>query len=267
MPDENGSFYAFICFCGSRRLTQFSADPKLRNERGMTVLHVAAWRREPQAIGNLLDKSAQLKDLTPDNLSALDILRRLTRKSNVDREDTEKERLCITILEQAEKKHTLTVPQSAAAMLTMPSTEKELTSMLLYLENRGNDLHLEAVEVPSFIVLRITPPCYCPSFIINNLCTNNVYVFAVALGRLLYPREADIVMGISHLDSYAAFTGVHMKPPGSGIASRRRKPAVDLNEEPSKRLANLVAGAEDQSKEGRLESLRQRCDALRKAGE
>ncbi|XP_024359583.1 regulatory protein NPR4 [Physcomitrium patens] len=224
----HGLHYA-AAYCHPRTLAHLLelnlADPKLRNERGMTVLHVAAWRREPQAIGNLLDKSAQLKDLTPDNLSALDILRRLSRKSNVDREDTEKERLCITILEQAEKKHTLTVPQSAAAMLTMPSTEKELTSMLLYLENR------------------------------------------VALGRLLYPREADIVMGISHLDSYAAFTGVHMKPPGSGIASRRRKPAVDLNEEPSKRLANLVAGAEDQSKEGRLESLRQRCDALRKAVE
>lgn len=59
-----------------------------------------------------------------------------------------------------------------------------------------------------------------------------------------------------------------MNPPGSGIASRRRKPFVDLNEEPSKRVAGLVGVAVgDQSKEGRLESLRQRCDALRKAGE
>lgn len=90
----------------------------------------------------------------------------------------------------------------------------------------------------------------------------------MALARLLYPREADIVMGISHLDSYAAFTGVHMNPPGSGIASRRRKPFVDLNEEPAKRVAGLVGvSMGDQSKEGWLKSLRQRCDALRKAGE
>jgi hypothetical protein len=90
----------------------------------------------------------------------------------------------------------------------------------------------------------------------------------VALARLLYPREADIVMGISHLDSYAAFTGVHMNYSGSGIRSRKRKPSVDLNEVPTKRLAGLVGVAiGDHSKEGRLELLRQRCDALRKAGE
>lgn len=75
-------------------------------------------------------------------------------------------------------------------------------------------------------------------------------------------------MGITHLDSYAAFTGVHMNPTGAGIASRRIKPHVDLNEEPSNRVAGLVGVAVgDQSKEGRLQSLRQRCDALRKAGE
>lgn len=75
-------------------------------------------------------------------------------------------------------------------------------------------------------------------------------------------------MGISHLDSYAAFTGVHMNHSGSGIASRKRKPSVDLNEVPTKRLAGLVGAAiGDQSKEGWLESVRQRCEALRKAGE
>lgn len=103
----------------------------------MTVLHVAAWRREPQAIANLLQKGAQLKAHTLDNQTALDISRRLARKTNLDREDDEKERLCITILEQAEKKHTIVVPKAAAAMLSLPSTEEELMSQLLYLENRG----------------------------------------------------------------------------------------------------------------------------------
>jgi len=103
----------------------------------MTVLHVAAWRREPQAIANLLEKGAQLKALTSENQTALDISRRLARKKKLDGEQEEKERICITILEQAEKKHTVVVPKSAAAMLSLPSTEKELMSQLLYLENRG----------------------------------------------------------------------------------------------------------------------------------
>lgn len=103
----------------------------------MTVLHVAAWRSEPQAIAHLLEKGAQVKALTLDNQTALDISRRLARKTNLDREDNEKERLCMTILEQAEKKHTIVVPKAAAAMLALPSTEKELMCQLLYLENRG----------------------------------------------------------------------------------------------------------------------------------
>ena len=93
--------------------------------------------------------------------------------------------------------------------------------------------------------------------------------FAVALARLLYPQEADIVMGISHLDSYFSFPRVHGNTSGSGITSRSlRKLSGDLNDEPAQRLAGLVGVAVvDESKESRLESLRQRCDTLRKAGE
>ena len=103
----------------------------------MTVLHVAAWRQEPQAIAKLLEKGVQVKLRTLDNQTALDISRRLVRKTNMDREEDENERICITILEQAEKKHTLVVPKSAADMLSLPATEEELMSQLLYLENRG----------------------------------------------------------------------------------------------------------------------------------
>lgn len=130
----------------------------------MTVLHVAAWRREPQAIANLLEKGAQLKALTLENQTALDISRRLARKTNVDREEEEKERICITILEQAEKQHTIVVPKSATAMLSLPSTEKELMSQLLYLENRGKisahkflKLHVFERECESAICERIGP--------------------------------------------------------------------------------------------------------------
>lgn len=100
--------------------------------------------------------------------------------------------------------------------------------------------------------------------------TRRTFIFAVALARLLYPREADIVMGISHLETYAAFTGDNnmSNHSGAGIASRKRKPSVDLNEVPTTTLAGLVgAAAAEQSKEARLELLRQRCDALRHAGE
>lgn len=96
-----------------------------------------------------------------------------------------------------------------------------------------------------------------------------IIVFAVALAKLLYPQETGIILGISHLDSHFGFTGVHVTTSGAGIASRRlKKPSVDLNDEPAQRLAGLVGVAVvDESKESRLESLRQRCDALKKVGE
>lgn len=124
------------------------ADPNRRNERGMTVLHVAAWRRDPQAIATLLENGANLKELTSDNQTALDISKQLARKSNLDmKAESQKQRLCISILEQAERRHTVTVPKSALAMLIEPSTEQELMSLLLYLENRGNLFALNCLKL------------------------------------------------------------------------------------------------------------------------
>jgi regulatory protein NPR1 len=89
-------------------LTPFSfvvVDTNLRNGRGLTVLHVAAWRREPQIIGSLLDKGARLDELTMNNQRAIDISRRLASILVLEREETKKDHLCIDLLEQAEKRH------------------------------------------------------------------------------------------------------------------------------------------------------------------
>ncbi|XP_024403980.1 BTB/POZ domain and ankyrin repeat-containing protein NPR1 [Physcomitrium patens] len=222
-----GLHYA-AAYCHPRTLAHLLeldiADVNVRNERGMTVLHVAAWRRDPLAIAKLVEKGAQLQALTLDNQTALDISKRLTRKFNLVGEENFKDSLCVSILQQAER--SVAVPNAAAAMLEQPCTEKDLMSKLLYLENR------------------------------------------VALARLLYPREADIVMGISHLDSYATSTEILRNSSGSEITSRKRKSSVELNEEPTKRLAGLVGvTVADQSKENRLESLIRRCKTLQKAAE
>lgn len=75
------------------------------------------------------------------------------------------------------------------------------------------------------------------------------------------------MMGMSQLEPFSPeYSGVTSGSPGSEIA-RRRRPSVDLNEEPTKRLAGLVGVTiSDESKEDLLESLRQRCEALRNTG-
>ncbi|XP_076922145.1 BTB/POZ domain and ankyrin repeat-containing protein NPR1-like [Bidens hawaiensis] len=116
------------------------ADVNHKNSRGFTVLHVAAMRKEPSIIVSLLTKGARPADLTPDGRKALQISKRLTRavdyyKSNEDGKESTKGRLCIEILEQAERRNPLL--GEASASLAMAGDD--LRGKLLYLENRGNE--------------------------------------------------------------------------------------------------------------------------------
>ncbi|KAI3714552.1 hypothetical protein L6452_21508 [Arctium lappa] len=113
------------------------ADVNHRNSRGFTVLHVAAMRKEPSIIVSLLTKGARPADRTPDGRKALQVSKRLTRavdyyKSTEEGKDCNKGRLCIEILEQAERRNPLL--GEASASLAMAGDD--LRVKLLYLENR-----------------------------------------------------------------------------------------------------------------------------------
>jgi len=176
------------------------ADTNMRNKRGFTVLHVAALRREPQMIGALLVRGANLQDVTPDGRTALQICRRLVKKIKAQDVDDEyqKDHLCIDVLEQAEQaeRNTWTFSKPTADVFSVPLwQEKELQESLSYLENR------------------------------------------VALGRLLFPRQTKILLSITHLDSTPQFTGIDN---GSSVTStrvksgrRQLKQVVDLRETPA----------------------------------
>lgn len=92
-------------------------------------------------------------------------------------------------------------------------------------------------------------------------------LLTVSLARLLFPQVLDVVMDMSQVDAYSEFSRIPYGSPIAGVASKRRKHCVDLNEEPTKRLAGLIGcSISDESKESRMEVLKQRCDALGKAG-
>lgn len=114
------------------------ADVNHRNSRGYTVLHVAAMRKEPKIIVSLLTKGARPADLTIDGRKALQISKRLTRaadyyKSTEEGKASPKDRLCIEILEQAERRD----PLHSEASLSLAMAGDDLRMKLLYLENRG----------------------------------------------------------------------------------------------------------------------------------
>lgn len=141
LEDAYALHYA-VAYCDSKTTIELLdlaiADINQRNPRGFTVLHVAAMRKDPKIIVSLLTKGARPSDLTSDGRKALQISKRLTRaidyyKSAEEGKATPKDRLCIEILEQAERRD----PLLGEASMSLAMAGDDLRTKLLYLENRG----------------------------------------------------------------------------------------------------------------------------------
>lgn len=139
--DDAYALHYAVAYCDAKTTTELLdlsiSDINHRNPRGYTVLHVAAMRKEPKIIVSLLTKGARPSDLTLDGRKALQISKRLTRavdyhKSTEEGTATPKDRLCIEILEQAERRD----PLLGEASVSLAIAGDDLRSKLLYLENR-----------------------------------------------------------------------------------------------------------------------------------
>ncbi|KAL6838709.1 hypothetical protein ACP4OV_031423 [Aristida adscensionis] len=139
--DDAYALHYAVEHCDSKITTELLdlalADVNHRNPRGYTVLHIAARRREPKIIVSLLTKGAQLSDLTFDHMKAVQISRRLTKHGDYfgpteDGKPSHKDKLCIEILEQAERRD----PQLGEASVSLAMAGDNLRGRLLYLENR-----------------------------------------------------------------------------------------------------------------------------------
>ncbi|RZC27157.1 BTB/POZ domain and ankyrin repeat-containing protein NPR2 isoform C [Glycine soja] len=114
------------------------ADILRRNSRGYTVLHVAARRKDPSILVALLNKGACASDTTPDGQTALAICQRLTRykdyqEQTVQCKESNKDRLCVDVLEREMRRNSMTVNMSVSSQLTA----NDLHMRLDYLEDRG----------------------------------------------------------------------------------------------------------------------------------
>lgn len=143
--DDACALHYAVAYCDSKTTMELLdigvADVNRRNPRGLTVLHVAAMRKEPRIIVSLLTKGASTGDLTRDGRNALQIAKRLTRHAEYYRETEQgmpspKDKLCIEILEQAERR----APQPGEASVTLAMAGEDARSKLLYMENRGERL-------------------------------------------------------------------------------------------------------------------------------
>ncbi|GAB4853773.1 Nitrogen permease reactivator protein [Ancistrocladus abbreviatus] len=139
--DDAYALHYAVAYCDAKTTTELLdlglADVNHVNQRGYTVLHVAAIRKDPKIIVSLLTKGARPTDVTLDGRKALQISRRLTKasdwhKSTEQGKASPKDRLCIEILEQAERRD----PVLGEASVSLAMAGDDLRMKLLYLENR-----------------------------------------------------------------------------------------------------------------------------------
>lgn len=156
--DDAYALHYAVAYCDAKTTAELLdlalSNVNHRNPRGYTVLHVAAMRKEPKIIVSLLTKGARPSDLTSDGRKALQISKRLTRYADYKKpaeegKDSPKDRLCIEILEQAERRDPL--PGEASVSLAMAGDE--LRMKLLYLENRGNSSQCQLFQVFLLVTL------------------------------------------------------------------------------------------------------------------
>nr|AAP92751.1 NPR1-like protein [Oryza sativa Japonica Group] len=139
--DDAFALHYAVEHCDSQITTELLdlalADVNHRNPRGYTVLHIAARRREPKIIVSLLTKGARPADVTFDGRKGVQISKRLTKQGDYfgvteEGKPSPKDRLCIEILEQAERRD----PQLGEASVSLAMAGESLRGRLLYLENR-----------------------------------------------------------------------------------------------------------------------------------
>ncbi|EOA34947.1 hypothetical protein CARUB_v10020031mg [Capsella rubella] len=138
--DDACALHFAVAYCDVKTATDLLkldlADVNRRNPRGYTVLHVAAMRKEPQLILSLLEKGARASETTLEGRTALLIAKRATMAveyNNVPEQSkhSQKGRVCVGILEEADKRVTIPTDAPPLAMAA-----KELKERLLDLENR-----------------------------------------------------------------------------------------------------------------------------------
>lgn len=140
LDDATALHYA-AAYCDSKVVAEVLelglANVNIKNNRGYTPLHVAAMRREPAVIVSLLTKGASASELTSDGQSAVSICRRLTRAKDYNAktmqgEESNKDRLCIDVLEREIRRNPLAGDES----VTSPLLADDVHAKLIYLENR-----------------------------------------------------------------------------------------------------------------------------------
>ncbi|KAK7329007.1 hypothetical protein VNO77_23151 [Canavalia gladiata] len=257
--DDAYALHYAVAYCDVKTTTELLdlglADVNHKNQRGYSVLHIAAIRKQPKIIVSLLTKGAQPSHLTLDGRKALQISKRLTKavdyyKSTEEGNVSCNDRLCIEILEQAERRE----PLLGEASLSLAMAGDDLRMKLLYLENR---VGLAKVLFPmeAKVIMDISQvdgtsefpltDMYCPNMSDHQRTTVDLndapfrmkeehlvrlraLSRTVELGKRFFPRCSQVLNKIMDADDLSQLTCMGDDSPEDRLRKKRRY--VELQE-------------------------------------
>ncbi|XP_073150794.1 BTB/POZ domain and ankyrin repeat-containing protein NPR1 [Henckelia pumila] len=255
--DDACALHFAVAYCDAKTTTELLdlaiADINHRNPRGYTVLHVAAIRKEPNIIVSLLTKGARPSDLTLDGRKALQISKRLTRavdynKSTEEGKATPKDRLCIEILEQAERRD----PLLGEAAMSLAMAGDDLRKKLLYLENRvamakllfpreakvamdiaqvdgTDDFHLTGMNKNMTVAQRTGVDLNESPFKLKEEHLNRLRALSktVELGKRFFPRCSAILNTIMDGEDYPEIARLQIDSPEECPSKKQRRMEIE----------------------------------------
>lgn len=160
--DSAHALHYAAAYCNPKIVTEVlslgKADVNLQNSRGHTVLHIAARRKDISIVVALLEHGASVSDTTEDGQTAVTICRRLTRSKDYltttkHGEETNKDKLCINVLEREMERNPLVRNMSVSSMMVVAIID--LHMRLLLCENRGTDAQLLSFAFAELLVFHI----------------------------------------------------------------------------------------------------------------
>ncbi|KAL8137389.1 hypothetical protein V2J09_003390 [Rumex salicifolius] len=223
------------------------ANVNCKNLRGFSVLHVAAMRRDPKILLLLLTKGAWSNDITPDGRNALQISKRLTKVADWQKSPetgihSNKDRLCIEILEQAEERETILGESSPLA-----KAGDDLHSRLLYLEGRVAlaRLYFPREAKVAMDIAKVDGTTELPSketeehlikapFVIKEEHHQRIRALegTVRLGKRYFPRCSNVIDQIMDTDNLAELVSIGSNTPEERMMKKQR--LMEIQEQLSK---------------------------------
>ncbi|BBM97019.1 hypothetical protein Mp_1g02380 [Marchantia polymorpha subsp. ruderalis] len=207
------------------------SNPNVKDYSGYTVLHIACMRRQPEILAGLLAKGARPNDVTPDGRTGSQIVKRLTKKGG-DGFDSAAE-------EEAQRARLCLEILEQAAVTTNTTYSRSFREVV----NMPVTSEEELVQKLLYLENR------------------------VGLAKVLFPREAQIVMNLAHLEATSEFTGVD-KAGAADNVSASNSPLFSAKAQALKRFPATSQGPKVEGSEGGLDAtLLRRVTALQKTVE